>query len=428
MENSSLVKKELYAATLSFIYYFCTLAAYYVMRPVRDQLAVEAGSQELLIFFSVTFLGTLVFTPLFSLLVSRFPRYVVMPLSYLFFMACLFAFIPFLNHPEWFSPRTLGAAFFVWVSLFNLFAVSIFWSFMSDIWNDEEARRLYPGIALGGAAGAVMGPFITRSFVAVLGTGYLLLISIAFLAIALVCVFLLERWATRYGIHRKEQNSAGAVGGGMWDGLKQIFTDPFIASIAVIMLLNDAIGTIAYVLITDYSGATFPHDPIAQTRFAATMDLASNILQIAIQLTVTRWLLIRYGAGVPFAFSAAVIAAACLGLAFSPNPYAPILYSMPLVALVLIIMRSLYHGMIQPARETIYTLVSRSQRYKGKNAVDTAVWRAGDVLSLLAVDGFKAAGVTVAGFGALWAGLAALAGVIGWQIANKVEKGDFENV
>lgn len=428
MENSSLVKKELYAATLSFIYYFCTLAAYYVMRPVRDQLAVEAGSQELLIFFSVTFLGTLAFTPLFSLLVSRFPRYVVMPLSYLFFMACLLAFIPFLNHPEWFSPRTLGAAFFVWVSLFNLFAVSIFWSFMSDIWNDEEARRLYPGIALGGAAGAVMGPFITRSFVAVLGTGYLLLISIAFLAIALVCVFLLERWATRYGIHRKEQNSAGAVGGGMWDGLKQIFTDPFIASIAVIMLLNDAIGTIAYVLITDYSGATFPHDPIAQTRFAATMDLASNILQIAIQLTVTRWLLIRYGAGVPFAFSAAVIAAACLGLAFSPNPYAPILYSMPLVALVLIIMRSLYHGMIQPARETLYTLVSRSQRYKGKNAVDTAVWRAGDVLSLLAVDGFKAAGVTVAGFGALWAGLAALAGVIGWQIANKVEKGDFENV
>ena len=427
MENSNTVKKELYAATLSFIYYFCTLAAYYVMRPVRDQLAVEAGSQELLIFFTITFLGTLLFTPLFSLLVSRYPRYVVMPLLYVFFIGCQMAFIPFLNQPGWLSPKVLGAIFFVWVSLFNLFAVSIFWSFMSDIWSDEEARRLYPGIALGGAAGAVMGPLITRQFVASLGIGYLLFISIAFLALALGCVFLLERWARSYGIHHKEKNSEAAVGGGMWDGLKQVFNDPFIATVAVIMLLNDAIGTIAYVLITDYSGATFPHDPIAQTRFAASLDLASNVLQIAIQLTLTRWLLMRYGAGVPFGVSAAVIAGACLAMAYSQNPYAPVIFSMPLLAIVLIIMRSFYHGMIQPARETLYTLVTRSQRYKGKNAVDTTVWRAGDVLSLLAVDGFKAVGVTVAGFGALWAGFAALAGIIGWQIANEVEKGDFNS-
>jgi AAA family ATP:ADP antiporter len=410
---------EWYPVALSFAYYFCVLAAYYVMRPVRDQLAAEVGSQKLLGFFGITFVTTLLLTPLFSWLVSRWPRRKVIPFIYLLFIGCQLAFISLMHS---LSPVVVGALFFVWVSVFNLFAVSVFWSFMTDIWSDTQARRLFPLIAFGGATGAVLGPILTKSLVAVIGSGMLLLVSAAFLVVAIGSVFLLNQWAHVFGAHRQEKGSEDELGGTMWEGLKQLFTNPFIRSMAVIMLLSDAIGTIAYVLITDYSGATFPHDPIAQTRFAANIDLTTNILQIFIQLTATRWLLANYGARGAFAVSACLVVATCLAMGISHATVGPLLGPFPFVAIVLILTRALGYGMIQPARETLYTLVPRSLRYKGKNAVDTAVWRGGDVLSLLFVQGFKGFGLTTAGFGILWAFLAAVSGAIGVRLATQVEK------
>lgn len=416
--------EEWYAVILSFIYYFCILGAYYIIRPMRDQLAAEVGSVQLPMFFAATFVATLLLTPLFAWLVSRWPRRIIMPFVYIFFIVCQLAFVPLFHDKGLLSPKTLGIIFFVWVSVFNLFAVSVFWSFMSDIWNDVQARRLFPIIALGGTFGAVMGPIATHSLVAVIGLALLLAVSAALLTIAVICVLLLGNWAHKHGVHRCEAGNEAAIGGGMLDGLKQIFSNPFIGKMSLIMLLSDAIGTIAYVLITDYSGATFPNDAIAQTRFAANMDLSANIIQVIIQLTVTRWVLVRYGAGMVFAICAGIVVFACLTMALV-NPYAIIIGSMPAVALVLIITRSLSHGMIQPARETLYTLVSRDLRYKGKNAVDTVVWRAGDVLSTLSINGFRALGVSVAGFGVIWAFLAATSGLIAWRLANRVERGEF---
>jgi AAA family ATP:ADP antiporter len=214
----------------------------------------------------------------------------------------------------------------------------------------------------------------------------------------------------------------------MLDGLKQIFTNPFIGTMAIMMLLSDAIGTISYVLVTDYSGIAFPNNVIAQTQFAAHMDLAANVIQVIVQLTVTRWLLVRFGAGSVFAVCSAVVVVTCLMMALSPDPFLPVLATMPPVALVMIVTRSLSHGMIQPARESLYTLVARSLKYKGKNAVDTVVWRAGDILSIISIRGFRYLGVHVAGFGFIWAALAALAGFIGWRLSNRVEKGEFTQV
>ena len=422
----SMKAEEWYAVILSFVYYFCILAAYYVMRPMRDQLAVQVGSAQLSWFFAATFVATLLLTPVFAWLASRWPRRVIMPLVYIFFVVCQLAFIPLFNNHALLSLRALGLMFFVWVSVFNLFVVSVFWSFMTDIWSDAQARRLFPIIALGGPAGAVLGPIITRSLVEVIGLPLLLVISAALLMVAVVCILFLGNWAHKHGAHRYEKNNEAAVGGGMFDGLKQIFANPFIGNMSLIMLLSDAIGSIAYVLITDYSGATFPNDVIAQTRFAANMDLSANIIQIVIQLTATRWLLMRYGASVVFAICASIVVFACLMMSLVKNPYAPILGSMPAVALVLIITRSLSHGMMQSARETLYTLVPRALRYKGKNAVDTVVGRTGDVVSILSINGFRALGVNVSGFGVIWAALAATAGLIGYRLAIRVERGDFE--
>lgn len=424
--SESIKIEEWYAATLSFVYCFSILAAYYIMRPIRDQLVVEVGSAQLPWFFAVTFIVTLVLTQLFAWIVSRWPRRIVMPVVYLFFIACQLVFIVLWNEHDLLSVRNLGLLFFVWVSVFNLFVMSVFWSFMTDIWDDEQARRLFPIIALGGTLGALMGPIITRSLVEVIGLALLLAVSVVFLAVAVICILLLGKWSPKYGANRNRIGNESPLGGSMFDGLKQLFANSFIAIMSIMMLLSDAIGTIAYVLITDYSGFAFPNNAIAQTRFAADMDLSANIIQIVLQLTVTRWLLVRYGAGVVFAICAGIVVAASLTVALMKDPYIPVIGIFPMIAVVLIISRGLAHSMIQAARETLYTLVPRELRYKGKNAVDTVVWRAGDVVSLVSINGLRSLGVNVAGFGVIWAFLAAISGLIGWRLANRVEKGSYK--
>lgn len=198
-DNRQIHAGEGRAVALSFVYFFCVLAAYYVVRPVRDQLSAAVGSTQLPWFYAATFVATLLLTPVFAALVTRYQRQVVVPVVYGFFIACLLAFVPLFTSHGMLSPRALGTLFFVWISVFNLFVVSVFWSFMVDIWDQAQARRLFPVIALGGTAGAIAGPVLTRTLVGVIGVAPLLVVSAALLGIALVCVALLGRWARTHG-------------------------------------------------------------------------------------------------------------------------------------------------------------------------------------------------------------------------------------
>jgi AAA family ATP:ADP antiporter len=411
------------AVVLSFVYFFCVLAAYYVIRPVREQLSAAVGSTQLPWFYGATFVVTLALSPVFAALISRWPRRIVVPVVYAFFIACLLAFVPLFTHQGLLSPRMLGIAFFVWVSVFNLFVVSVFWSFMSDIWSTEQARRLFPIIAVAGTLGAVAGPTLTRTLVGVIGVGPLLIVSASLLGVALVCVVLLGQWARVHGARRNEVGHEAAVGGGMWDGLKQIFADPFMRGMAILLLLADGIGTVNYALVTDYSGATFT-DAVARTRFAANVDLAGNLLTMATQLFVTRWLLPRNGPGFVILVWALANMVVLMVVVFSPDPHAPLLAGMPAVAIALIVSRGLAYGMAEPARHSLYTRVPRSVRYKGQNAVDTAVWRFGDVAIASGMNGLRTLGMTSGGFASLSAVAAVAAAAIGWRLARRVESGD----
>ena len=409
------------AVALSFAYFFCVLAAYYVVRPVREQLSAAVGSTQLPWFYAATFVATLALTPVFSALISRWPRPVVVPVVYAFFIACLLAFVPMFTMHGLLSARVLGIVFFVWVSVFNLFVVSVFWSFMADIWDQQQARRLFPIIAVGGTAGAIIGPALTRSLVEVIGVAPLLMVSAALLGAAMGCVFLLGRWSRVHGMRREAAHEA-AVGGGMFDGLKQVFADPYMRGMAVLMVLGDCIGTINYALVTDYSGATF-HDAVARTRFAANVDLSTNLLQIIVQLTLTRWLLTRYGAAPLLAMWAAVTVAVLWCVMTAADPHAPVVGPMPWVAVALIVSRGLAYGMNGPARESLFAHLPRSLRYKGKNAVDTAVWRFGDVTTAWTMNGLRAVSVGVVGFAGIGALAAAVSGVVGWRLARRIERG-----
>ncbi len=408
------------AVALSFVYFFCVLAAYYVMRPVREQLSAAVGSIQLPWFYGATFVATLLLTPVFALLVARYPRRVVVPVVHGFFIVCLLAFVPLFTRYGVLSPRALGALFFVWVSVFNLFVVSVFWSFMVDIWDEAQARRLFPIIALGGTAGAIAGPLLTRALVSVVGVAPLLVVSAALLAGAVVCVVLLGRWARIHGSRRFDAGQEAAVGGGMFDGLKQVFGNPFMRTMALLLLLGDAIGTINYALVADYSGATFT-DAVSRTRFAANLDLGTNILQVFVQLTLTRWLLVRHGAAPAIALWALVSTVMMLLVVVSDDPHAPVIGSLPWVALALIVSRGLAYGVLGPARESLFAHVPRSLRYKGKNAVDTAVWRFGDLVISLSMNLLRGGGMVVAGFAGIAALGAAAAGALGWRLGRRVE-------
>lgn len=408
------------AVALSFLYFFCVLAAYYVIRPLREQLAAAVGSTQLPWFYAATFISTLLLSPLFGALVARWPRRLVVPVVYVFFIACLVGFVPLFAWPQLLSPKALGMLFFVWVSVFNLFVVSVFWSFMSDIWSSEQARRLFPVIAVAGTLGAIAGPTLTRSLVGVIGVAPLLVVSALLLCMALGCVVALGRWARVHGARRHEAGHEAAVGGGMFDGLKQVFADPFIRNMSILLLLADGIGTVNYALVADYSGATFV-DAAARTRFAADVDLAGNLLTAVVQLTLTRWLLPRKGPGIVIMIWALVSIAVLMLVLFVRDPHAALLAGMPAVAIALIVSRGLAYGMAEPARHSLYTRVPRNVRYKGQNAVDTAVWRFGDLSIALGMNGLRLMGVATGGFAGISATAAVIAAGIGWWLSRRTE-------
>ncbi len=405
------------AVTLSFVYFFCVLAAYYMIRPVREQLSAAVGSTQLPWFYAATFVTVLALAPVFGALVSRYPRRIVVPLINVAFIGCLLGFVPLFNQQDILSPRILGVVFFVWVSVFNLFVVSVFWIFMSDIWSVTQAKRLFPIIALAGTAGAVAGPMLTRKLVNVVGVAPLLMVSASLLGVAVMCVILLGRWAVKHGARRHEPAHDAAVGGGMWDGIKQIFATPFMRAMAILLLLADGIGTVNYALVTDYSKVAFV-DAVARTEFAANVDLATNLVTAVAQISLTRWLLPRYGAGPTILVWAVASFVMLLLVVFSVNPHAPLLWGMPAVALAMIVSRGLAYGMAEPARHSLYAAVPRNVRYKGQNAVDTAVWRFGDVGIATGMNALRSVGATVGMFALISAGSAVLAGLLGWRLSR----------
>ncbi|TXI50863.1 MAG: MFS transporter [Lysobacter sp.] len=409
------------ALAWSFLFFFCVLSAYYVIRPVRDQLSGAVGSTQLPWFYAATFVATLSLTPVFAWLASRLPRRRLVPAVYLFFIACLLGFMPLFTHEGIVSPRALGIVFFVWISVFNLVVVSVFWTFMADIWNDTQARRLFPLIAVGGSIGSILGPTMALRLVGEIGVAPLLLVASGLLGTAIVCAMALGRWAERYGARRHEPGNAQAVGGGVLDGLKQIFADPTMRTMAILMLLGDCIGTVNYALVVDYSKATFV-DAVARTEFAARLDLYTNLFAIGTQVFVTRWLLARHGAAPAVALHAGCTVAVMLMVLVVSDPHGIAALGLPWVAIALLVSRGLAYGALGPARESLFAQVPRSLRYKGKNAVDTAVWRFGDLVVGLSINALRGLGVVTLGFAAINVLPALASGVLGWRLARRIER------
>jgi AAA family ATP:ADP antiporter len=391
------------ALPLSTLAFFCVMTAYYIIRPVRDQLSGAVGSTSLPLFYGATFLIMLLLTPVFGALVARFSRRRLLSWSYGFFILCLLAFVPAFMAQDRIGARTLGVVFFVWVSVFNLFVVSLFWSVMADLFSSLGARQVFPLIALGGMAGAICGPLLTTLLVQWLGVAPLLVVSAAVLGVALALLLRVS------GAQERRGHGAEVIGGSLWAGIKALWSQPFLRYMAILMVLSDGIGTLAYALVADYAHRNFL-DNAVRTAFYARMDLAVNLLGAVLQLTLTRWVMIRLGAGWGLVLPSLVNLALLLTVAWLGAINLHLLgFAIPLVALMMVVTRGFAYGMTKPAQDALYTRVPRETRYKGKNFVETAVWRFGDLLVTSGVSLLGQLGVGVAGMALLSSGASALA-------------------
>lgn len=402
------------AVALGFAYFFFLLAAYYVIRPVRDQLSAAVGSIELPVFYSVTFVATLALTPLFGALVARFQRRRFVPFVYFFFLAGMLAFIPLFREQNEIGVRQLGTVFFVWVSVFNLFVVAVFWSFMADLFDAEQSRRLFPLIALGGPLGAIAGPILTRELVFRVGVPGLLVVSAAFLAITLACIFALLGWSRAHPVRGDMRRDERVIGGGIMAGAAITFSSPLLFRLAVLMLLGDSVGTVVYALLADYSHAHF-HTAAARVDFAASIDLGTNLLQAVLQILLTRELMVRLGPVWALVTDGAIKALMLAGL---------IVFGAGWIAVVAVVTRASAYGVFKPAADSLYTLVDAETRYKGKNFIDTVVWRFGDVVVTSGLNALRGAGVAIAGLAGLSILAAGASSFLGWRVGRARELQD----
>ena len=371
----------------SFLYFFCLLTGYYVLRPVREAMGASSDvtalfppsmiaffaergialkELQLQVLFTCTFLIMLALQPVYGWLVSRWPRRVFLPTVYGFFIATLLLF--YVAFDSGMPGR--GMAFFLWITVFNLFAVAVFWSFMADVFSDAEARRSYGYIGAAGTVGAILGPALTRVLVERIGIANLMLVSAAFLVLCVVCLLRLRHYAVRREASRRLASGEVPMGGAVWAGLKLVASEPLLRWLAMLCVLGVGVGTLLYNEQAAIVRQFYP-DPKAATAYYASIDLAVNGVTLLVQLFVTRALLSRFGIAPALLVPGFAIVLGYAALAASPLPL--------LVAVVQVMTRSGEFALGKPARETIYTRVAREWRYKAGAAIDTVIYRGGDL-------------------------------------------------
>jgi len=398
---------ELPALCWSFLYFFALLCGYYILRPIRDEMGIRGGVENLQWLFTATFVTMLCMVPLFGWLSSHFSRGRLLSVVYGFFIAntVLFYFL----FASGTSPTIVARVFFVWLSVFNLFVVSVFWSFMTELYDNEQAKRLFGVIAAGGSAGAVIGPALTVTLAVPLGTTNLLWLSALFLSVALLCLHKLRQWAAN---HTSMEQRLGnqPIGGGWMDGLKRVLRSPYLLGICLYVLLYTALATFLYFMQAGIVRDAFVSSD-ERTRVFAFIDFGTNALTVGLQLFVTGRIASRFGLSVTLA-----VVPLFLVVGFLVLGMAPLLATLMVVQ---ILRRAGNYAIARPGREMLYTVLPVDDKYKSKNFIDTVVYRGGDALSGWLYAGLTAVGVGIVGIAWLAVPLSAIWLVTGWRLGKE---------
>lgn len=370
---------EMPSLLLAWAYFFALLTSYYILRPLREQQGLVGDQVSLLVNFLGTLGGMAIANPLYAWIVTRWPRRKFIPFVYRFFLLNLLLFFAVTKFAPASWERPVAWAFFVWVSVYNLFVVAVFWSLMADLFTLEQGKRLFGFISVGGSLGAITGSTITGWLVTHLAPVYLLLVSAALLE---ATVQVMRGLVRARGLHqesvpaqaqslpvaaRPEETEYGSV----FTGIGLVFRSSYLAWICLYMLLASISGTILYFAQADIVSAASA-DRGERTAIFARIDLCASSLTLLIQLFLTGRIVKRFGLGPTLAFQCVCFALALSILGLSPTLGA--------LVVLMVLFRAGHYATSRPAREVLFTVVGREVKYKSKGFIDTFVYRGGDVL------------------------------------------------
>ena len=404
LKNASKIKEqEIKAVIFSFLFVVVLMSAYYILRPVRDAMASDWTDAEVSWLWTLNFFISTAIVALYGSMVSKFRFRLLVPTMYGIFAI---SFIIFYALGSVFEDRTLiDKSFYVWVSVFSLFHISVFWTFMSELFSKEQSGRLFGIIAVGASVGGLIGPSITAFFSVSLGADNLMLIASMMLLIPIPIIFYLQ------SLKSKELNnevldipdSNQSIGGNPLTGFKMFFSNPYLLSIGLFIFLYTGISSFVYFelknLLSDFSRSE-------RSVIWAQMDLAVNILAISTGLFATGRIVTKFGMPATIAMVPIMICIGLLVLAISPL--------LGVVMVLQIIRRAGNYAVTRPAREMLFTLVNQETRFKAKPVIDIVAYRGGDMLTAWLFTGLtQGLGLGLASVAAVGAGIASLWALVG---------------
>jgi|TARA_B110000908_G_scaffold149612_1_gene182973 AAA family ATP:ADP antiporter len=415
---SKIEASEAKAVVSSFLFVVVLMSAYYILRPVRDAMASDWTDAEVSWLWTLNFFISTAVVAVYGIAVSRFRFRLLVPAMYAIFALTFVVFYLLASNSV---DRTLiDKSFYVWVSVFSLFHISVFWSFMSDLFSKEQAGRLFSIIAAGASVGGLIGPSIPSFFSASLGTDNLMLIASLMLLVPIPIIFYLQSLkSSELGNQELElKTPTGAIGGNPFAGFKMFFSNPYLLAIGLFIFLYTGISSFVYFELKNLlSELSRPE----RTAVWAQMDLAVNILSIATGLFATSRIVSRFGMPTTIALVPVMICIGLLVLAVSPFLGA--------VVALQVIRRAGNYAVTRPAREMLFTRVDRETRFKAKPVIDIVAYRGGDMLMAWLFTGLtQGLGLGLAAVAIVGAGIAALWSLVGIYLGRWFERDESVSV
>ena len=376
----------------SWLYLFSVFFAYYVIRPIRDEVGVASGVNNLPWLFTGTLVAMLAINPVFGALVARLRRVTFISLTYRFFMLNLLVFLVLFKTTSGDTNIWVGRVFFIWTSVFNLFVVSVFWQFMVDVFTSEQGKRLFGFLAAAATVGGILGSGLTAGTVQQIGAPALLLVSIVLLEMGVFCVRRLNAMVTPKPPFSASPGAPAesrdkAIGGSVFAGIIRALQSPYLLGICIYMLLYTTLSTFLYVQQAGIVDVTFANRG-ERTAFFAKVDLLVNVLTLGAQIFLTGRVMKRLGVGPTLTLVPAATLIGFFTLGVIP--------SLAIVVAFIVIRRAGNFAFARPSREVLFTVLSREDKYKAKSAIDTVVYRLGDQVGVWSSSWLREAGLGLA--------------------------------
>ena len=404
---------ELHATLLSFLFVFVLMTAYFIMRPVRDAMASDWSDAEVSLLWTMTFFLSLIAVSIYGAAISLVRFRLLVPGVYAFFALSFFVF--YFGSTFIADPVFVDKGFYVWLSVFSLFHLSVFWSFMSDLFNKEQALRLFGIIATGASVGAIVGPLLTAELVASIGTSALMLVSATMLLIPIPIILVLER-LKRTALGNADVSvdlrAQQAIGKNPLAGFSLFLKSPYLIGIGCFILLYVAIGSFVYFELKNLL-EVFTREE--RTQIYAYIDFAVNSLAILTAMFVTSRITTRFGMATTLALIPALLAVGMLVIAFSPV--------IAVVAGLQVARRAGNYAITRPGREMLFTVVDRETRFKAKPVIDIVLYRGGDMMTAWAFTLLTSViGLGLGAVAAVGVGIAAVWAVVGVYLGKAYQR------